>query len=115
MKVQFVDGYYRAQHVTGPGSVLVSIAFGEPAAGGPEVVALASRGRGALLDVSAYVQAVIAGVARANRDHTKPLKIKRIAYVPDDHPTTDQVEHVAYKIACSVLDDETRQTIQRTG
>lgn len=100
------DVYYRAQHVTGPKAVLVSIKFGVSPAAGPPVVRRVAMDRSdstVKFDLENYTQEVLAGVARANGELSGSLQVEQIEIVPDDYPGKGQVEHVSYQIASAVL------------
>jgi hypothetical protein len=109
MRVQ-QDVYYRAQHVTGPKAVLVSIKFGTTPAAGPLVVRRVAMDRedcAVKFDLGQYTREVLAGVARANSELGGSLEVEQIEIVPDDYPGAGQVEHVAHEIACTVLRNAT--------
>jgi hypothetical protein len=100
---------YRAQHVTGPKSVLVSIKFGSPPPQGPIVIRLVAMGKDDAtikFDLESHVAEVLAGVARANSELGGKLQVEVIEVVPDDYPGKGQAEHVAYKIALHVLTEK---------
>jgi hypothetical protein len=100
------DVYYRAQHVTGPKAVLVSIKFGVTPAAGPLVVRRVGMDRvdcAVKFDLENYTREVLAGVARANADLNGALQVEQIEIVPDDYPGNGQVEHVSHQIASAVL------------
>jgi hypothetical protein len=100
------DVYYRAQHVTGPKAVLVSIKFGVAPAAGPLVVRRVGMDRSdcaVKFDLENYTREVLAGVARANAELNGSLQVEQIEIVPEDYPGKGQVEHVSYQIASAVL------------
>lgn len=100
------DVYYRAQHVTGPKAVLVSLKFGVAPAAGPIIVRRMAMDRSdptVKFDLDDYTREVLAGVARANGELSGSLEVEQIEIVPDDYPGKGQVEHVAYQIASAVL------------
>lgn len=100
---------YQAQHVTGPACVLVSLKFGKMPAGGPHILRLVSESASnstPLFDVQNHVAEVLAGVERANKELKGNLEVELIGLVPDDYPEKLQAQHVAYKIACAVLNNE---------
>jgi hypothetical protein len=101
--------FYRAQHVTGPACVLVSLAFGKMPTGGPRIVRLLSERTTDPLpkfDVKNHITEILAGVERANGELNGSLEVEAVELVPDDYPKQLQAEHVAYKIACAVLSNE---------
>ena len=101
--------FYRAAHITGPGSVLVSICFGKAPADGPTVVQLAMIGRAQVeprFNVTRHVDEVLSGVAQANHELGGSLEVQMIYVVPDDYPQKGQAQDAAYKIATSVLKGE---------
>jgi hypothetical protein len=101
--------FYRAQHVTGPAAVLVSLRFGRAPEGGPLVIRiLAPRtvDPSPKFDVDNHIAEVLAGVAQANSEFNGSLEVEAVEIVPDDYPKKFQAQHVAYKIACAVLNDQ---------
>lgn len=101
--------FYRAQHVTGPACVLVSLKFGKTPDGGPLVIRILPpkmTDRVAKFDVENHVAKVLAGVAQANSEFNGILQVEAIELIPDDYPRRLQAQHVAYKIACAVLNDQ---------
>jgi hypothetical protein len=87
-------------HVTGPGHVLVSLRFGKQPVAGPWITLRASIDAPVepMLDVKAYVQEVLIGVADANEAHGTHLEVEEIEIVPDDAPTKGQVRYCARKL-----------------
>lgn len=57
-------------------------------------------------DVDNHVAEVLAGVAQANNEFNGSLEVEAVEVVPDDYPRKFQAQHVAYKIACAVLNDQ---------
>lgn len=101
--------YYKVQHVTGPGCVLVSICFGVTPDGGPHIVRTLAgdRSESAIsFDLENHVAEILSGVAKANSEFGGDLQVQEIQVVPDDYPKKTQAEYVAYKIACGVLTNE---------
>lgn len=101
--------FYRAQHVTGPACVLVSLKFGKTPDGGPLVLrVLTPRAIDPLpkFEVENHVAEVLAGVAQANKEFDGNLVVEAVEIVPDDYPRKFQAQHVAYEIACAVLSDQ---------
>lgn len=96
--------FYRAQHITGPTAVLVSIGFGKTPACGPAVTRLVPLDKdGAIkFDLSEHVSEILAGVARANAETGGSLEVEAIEVVPDDYPGKGQAEQAAYGIALAV-------------
>lgn len=101
--------FYRAQHVTEPTCVLVSIRFGKTPVGGPKVVRLLPIGKDEAtvsFDLNNHIAEIISGVQKANQELGGDLEVEVIEVVPDDYPRKSQVEYVAYKIASAVLRNE---------
>jgi hypothetical protein len=100
---------YRAAHITGPGSVLVSICFGKTPANDPAVVRLVMAGHTQVepnFDVTRHINEVLSGVSQANEEHGGSLEVQMVQVVPDDYPQGGQAEYAACKIAISVLQGE---------
>lgn len=57
-------------------------------------------------DVKNHVEEILAGVQRANSEFNGALEVEAIEIVPDDYPSKLQANHVAYQIACAVLNDK---------
>lgn len=98
--------FHRAQHVTGPSAVLVSIQFGKMPAGGPRIVRLLAAGKQQAevsFDLENHVAEILSGVARANQELRGALEVETIEVVPDDYPHQAQAEHLAYQIALAAL------------
>lgn len=98
--------FYRAQHVTGPKCILVSLKFGSMPVQGPTLIRLLSERMSdptPKFDVGNHVAEILAGVAEANREYNGQLEVEAVEIVPDDYPGKFQAQHVAYKIACAVL------------
>ncbi len=101
--------FYRAQHVTGPAAVLVSIQFGVTPAAGPRLIRLLTDGiREARprFDYLNHVAEIVAGVAQANLDLGGNLAVAAIELVPDDYPQAGQARKVAYDIASALIRGE---------
>ena len=101
--------FYRAQHVTGPACVLVSLKFEKTPVGGPLVLRILTlRAIDPLpkFDVENHVAEVLRGVAQANSEFDGHLEVEAVEIVTDDYPEKFQAQHVAYKIACAVLSDQ---------
>ncbi len=108
MKIQR-SVFYRAQHVTGPSCVLVSIKFGKMPPGGPIVLRVLSEKTidpVPKFDVANHVAEILAGVDRANGEYDSNLEVEAVEIIPDDYPSKLQACHVAYKIACAILGNE---------
>jgi len=108
MKIQR-SVFHRAQHVTGPACVLVSLKFGKMPAGGPHILRILSEGTTDPIpnfDVKNHIVEILAGVGRANSELNGSLEVEAVELVPDDYPNKLQAEYVAYKIACAVLNNE---------
>jgi hypothetical protein len=98
--------YFRRQHVTGPGSVLVSIKFGKtPESGVLLVKRLALKQEYAVIqfDLKMHVEEILAGVQNANEKYMGNLEVEEIEVVPNDSPKRGQAMAAAYKIAEHVL------------
>lgn len=108
MKIQR-SVFYRAQHVTGPACVLVSLKFGKMPVDGPHILRMLSEKMTdpiPKLDVKNHVAEILAGVGRANSELKGNLEVEAVELIPDDCPSKLQAQHVAYKIACAVLNNE---------
>lgn len=108
MKIQR-SVFYRYQHVTGPACVLVSLKFGMMPADGPHILRVLSEKTVdpvPKFDVKNHVEEILAGVERANSELNGNLQVEAIEVVPHDYPSKLQANHVAYKIACAVLNNE---------
>jgi hypothetical protein len=98
--------FYRYQHVTGPGCVLVSLKFGVMPASGPRIVRLLAEDKAepkVAFDLDAHVKEILEGVAQANSELNGQLQVEVIEVVPDDYPQRGQALYTAHKIACAVL------------
>jgi hypothetical protein len=93
--------YYRMQHVTGPGCVLVSLRFGKMPDSGPLVTIRTTPDRWSEpgMDIGSYVAEALDGVSEVNRELGISLEVAEIEVVPDDYPTIGQVRHCAMLIA----------------
>lgn len=96
---------YRAQRITGPTSVLVSLRFGKTPLSGPHVIRLLSEGEGSAVrfDLMAHREEVLAGVGRANAELNGALEVEAIEVVPSDNPGRGDAEQLAYEVAVAVL------------
>ena len=98
--------YYRCQHVTGPGCVLVSLRFDENHRGTPVITRLLGVNHtdsNVRFDLDRTVQEINAGVDAANAKYSGSLIIAEIQIVPDDYPTKGQSQYAAFKIAEAIL------------
>ena len=98
--------YYRKQHVTGPGCVLVSIKFGELPEDGVLVVkrlALKQEDSEIQFDLKRHIEEILAGVQGANEKYSGDLEVQEIEIVPNDYPKRGQALSAAFKIAEYVL------------
>jgi hypothetical protein len=101
--------FYRAQHITGPGAVFVSIRFGQSPADGPRVVRMLAGVKtdsSVSFDLENHINEILRGVEAANAECGGSLQVEEIQIVPDDYPKKGQAEYVAYKIARGVLRHE---------
>ncbi len=101
--------FFRAAHITGPGSVLVAICFGKAPASGPIVAQLVLAGTAQVepkFDVARHVNEILSGVAQANADFGGSLEVQMIHVLPTDYPQKTQAEYAAYKLAASVIKGE---------
>ena len=98
--------YYRRQHVTGPGCVLVSIKFGETPDDGVRVVKRLGKNKDNAqikFDLERHVEEMLEGVKEANIKLNGNLQIQEIEVVPDDYPQKGQAKYAAFQIAEHVL------------
>lgn len=98
--------YYRRQHITGPGCVLVSIKFGKTPDEGVLVVkrlALKKNEAEIQFDLDRHIKEILQGVADANLKYNGKLEVEEVEVVPDDYPKRGQALAAAYKIAEYVL------------
>ncbi|WP_157786914.1 hypothetical protein [Herbaspirillum rubrisubalbicans] len=101
--------FYRAQHITGPAAVLISIKFGNMPAEGPTVLRILSKQATEptpKFDVENHLAEILAGVAQANHELDGRLEVQAVEIIPDDYPRKFQAQHIAYKIACAVLKNQ---------
>jgi hypothetical protein len=101
--------YYRMQHVTGPGCVLLSLCFGETPDSGPRIIRTLASDKSDIevnFNLEKYVAEVRQGVEKANKEFGGQLQVEEIQIVPDDYPQKMQVEQAAYKIAKAVIQNE---------
>ena len=101
--------YYKKQHVTGPGCVLVSLSFGELLDSGVVITKKASLKNSdseIKFKLDEYISEVIDGVAEANVKHNGDLQVNEIEVNPDDYPTKGQVKYAAFKIAEYLLTND---------
>ncbi|WP_233073888.1 hypothetical protein [Motilimonas eburnea] len=99
--------YYRRQHVTGPGCVLVSIKFGVTPENGVLVVkrvGLNQDDAQIKFDLESHKTEILEGVHEANIKYGGSLQVQEIEVVPDDYPKEGQARYAAYQIAKHVLD-----------
>ena len=98
--------YYRKQHVTGSGCVLVSIKFGKTPEDGVLVVkrlTLKQKDTGIQFDLSRHIEEILEGVQSANEKHDGNLEVQEVEVVPNDYPQRGQAMSAAFKIAEHVL------------
>ena len=98
--------YYRNQHVTGPGCVLVSIKFGKTPESGVIVVkrlALKQEDSEIQFDLDRHIEEILAGVKSANEKYEGNLQVQEIEVVPNDYPKRGQAMSAAFKVAEHVL------------
>ena len=98
--------YYRRQHVTGSGCVLISIKFGQTPEGGVLVVkrlALKQKDAEIQFDLNRHIEEILEGVQSANEKHNGNLEVQEIEVVPNDYPHRGQAMSAAFKIAEHVL------------
>jgi hypothetical protein len=101
--------FYRAQHITGPTAVLVSLRFGTTPEEGPVVIRILSSTTVdpvPRFDVDNHVAEVLAGVAQANSEFNGKLELEAVEIVPECYPSRFQAQYVAYRIACAVLNNQ---------
>ena len=100
--------YFRAQHVTGPRCVLVSIRFGKTPERGPYITRLVKNETESaiLFDLENHIKEILSGIEAANIECGGTLQVEEIQVAPDDDPKKGQAEYAAYKIACGVLKHE---------
>jgi hypothetical protein len=92
--------FYSAQHVTGPGCVLVTLRFGSTPKDGPYVTKKAPvDGEGDIQhDVVRFLKEVGEGVQRANREMNDSAEVEEVQIVADDFPVDGQVAQASYWI-----------------
>lgn len=98
--------YYRRQHVTGSGSVLVSIKFGITPENGVLVVkrlGLNQDDAQIQFNLEHHKAEVLAGVQEANTKYGGSLQVQEIEIVPNDYPKEGQARYAAFQIAEYVL------------
>lgn len=98
--------YYRKQHVTGPGCVLVSIKFGVTPKGGVLVVkrlGLNQESTQIKFDIERHTNEILDGVQEANLKYAGNLQVQEIEVVPTDYPKPGQAMSAAFQIAEHVL------------
>ncbi len=98
--------YYRRQHVSGPGCILVSIKFGETPESGVLVVkrlGLNQEDSTIQFDLKMHIKEIEEGVHEANLKYGGNLQVQEIEVVPNDYPKQGQAKHAAYQIAEYVL------------
>ena len=96
---------YRAQRISGPTAVLVSLRFGKTPAPGPHMIRLVGEGDEptARFNLAVHRNEVLAGVARANQELNGSLEVEAIEVVPSDSPGSGAAEQLAYEVAVAVL------------
>lgn len=98
--------YYRTQHVNGPGSVFISIKFGDTPVDGIRIVKLLKQNEtGGIVefDLDSHVSEIVSGVLKANNEFGGELTVQEIEIIPSDFPTKGQAELAAYQIASEIL------------
>ena len=98
--------YYRAQSITGPRAVLVSIKFGNSEQGRPLVTKKSSINCEELdidFDLENHISEVLTGVSQANKDFGGYLQVIEIEVIPSDYPGLGQAKAIAYNIAKHVI------------
>ncbi|MBK1877087.1 hypothetical protein [Pelagicoccus mobilis] len=92
--------YYSAQHVTGPGCVLVTLRFGKTPKDGSIVFkkALVDGDGEVKHDVERFVKEVEEGIDQANKEMNDSVEVEEIQIVTDDYPMVGQVARVSYWI-----------------
>ena len=98
--------YYRRQHVTGPGCVLVSIKFGVTPDNGMLVVkrlGLNQDDAQIQFDLERHKSEILEGVQEANNKYGGGLQVQEIEVVPNDYPKEGQARYAAFQIAEHVL------------
>ena len=100
--------FYRYQHVTGSSCMLVSIKFGKSPLEAIKIIKLLSEHEiesEIKFDLERHKLEIECGVNRANKEFNGKLFIEAIEIVPSDFPRKKQAEHIAYKIACHVIEN----------
>ncbi len=98
--------YYRRQHVTGPGCVLVSIKFGVTPENGVLLVkrlGLSQDNAQVQFDLERHKTEILEGVQEANVKYGGNLQVQEIEVVPNDYPKEGQARYAAFQIAEYVL------------
>ena len=98
--------YYRRQHVTGLGCVLVSIKFGITPEKGVLVIKRLSVNLDdakVKFDLELHINEVIEGVEEANVKYNGNLQVQEIEIIPNDYPMQGQAKRAALQIAESIL------------
>lgn len=98
--------YYRRQHVTGPGCVLVSIKFGVTPEKGVLVVkrlGINQDDAHIKFDLERHKVEILEGVQEANMKYSGNLQVQEIEVVLNDSPKVGQARYAAFKIAEYVL------------
>ncbi len=90
--------YYRRQHITGPGCVLVSIKFGVTPDNGVLVVkrlGLTQDDAQIQFDLERHKVEIFEGVQEANNKYGGGLQVQEIEVVPNDYPKEGQARYAA--------------------
>ncbi|MCE0559423.1 hypothetical protein [Motilimonas sp. E26] len=98
--------YYRRQHVTGHGCVLVSIKFGVTPDNGVLVVkrlGLNQDDAQIQFDVERHKEEIIEGVQEANNKYGGVLQVQEIEVVPNDYPKEGKLGMQHFKLQSTCL------------
>ena len=109
--------YYSAQHVTGPGCVIVTLRFGKTPKDGPIVVkkALVDGDGEVKHDVERFVKEVEEGTDQANKEMNDSVEVEEIQIVTDDFPTDGQVAYASYSITKHYIENGANQSVVTTS
>ena len=102
----FESKYYRKQHVTGPGCVLVSIKFGVTPEDGVRIfkrLRLDNEQAEVQFDLENHVLEIVSGVTEANTKFGGNLEVEEVEVVPNDYPQKGQAKYAAFKITEHLL------------
>ncbi|BCL69433.1 hypothetical protein TUMSATVNIG1_13820 [Vibrio nigripulchritudo] len=102
--------YYRRQHITGNGCVLVSIRFGNALADGVLITKKLAKNTVSSdikFDLDNHVREIISGVNDANEMYSGSLEVQEIEVIPSDFPVVGQAKNAAFLIAEYVLNKST--------